>query len=341
MEVSRLLEVLEDIEAETEGGMIRNLSTLLQQYTSARDSPTVDNTPTIQSSFATMVNYIDHGKFSQYPPSKKKVLDAIGGDSRLGPGLQERLATLLSVQGQTTAGIVTALTALQSDLVTFKKSCAQTRAGLKALGITPHPIPIGEFEVGVLIPETLVDRKLSSVLKEIGSWNNIVRGFQEVAGEEEREVTVSGLSSGSYQTYIELGMAAAMYLSLTIDKVLEWYLKILEIRKKRQEFRELGAPVDEVKAIQKHEKEFIENNIQELAKELVKMAQPKTDANRRHELETHISISIRKITRFVDRGGTVEVTSTPPEAVVEPVSLSEEATVEEKDSYKELSHEYM
>lgn len=105
MEASRLLEVLEDIEAETDGGLMRHLSTLLQQYTSARDSPTVDNTPTIQSSFATLVNYIDQGKFSQYPPSKKKVLDAIGGDNRLGQGLKERLTGLLSVQGQTTAGI--------------------------------------------------------------------------------------------------------------------------------------------------------------------------------------------------------------------------------------------
>lgn len=340
MEASRLLEVLEDIEAETDGGLTRHLSTLLQQYTSARDSPTVDNTPTIQSSFATLVNYIDQGKFSQYPPSKKKVLDAIGGDNRLGHGLQERLTGLLSIQGQTTAGIVTALTTLQSDIATFKKSCAQTRTGLKALGITPHIIPTGEFEVGVLIPETLVDRKLSSVLKELGTWNSIVRGFQEVADEEEREVTVSGLSSGSYETYIPLGMAAATYLSLTINKVLEWYLKILEIRMKRQEFRDLGAPVDEVTAIQKHEKEFIEKNIKELAKEIVKSAQPKTDAPRRHELETHISISIKQITRVVDRGGTVEVTSTPPEVIAEPEPLPEEATAEEEGKHKELLQEY-
>jgi hypothetical protein len=180
------------------------------------------------------------------------------------------------VPGQTTAGIVSALTALQADVSAFKKTCAQTRAGLRALDIAPHTIPAGEFEVGVLIPDILVDRKLSALIKELATWNKIVRGFQEVAGEEEREVTVSGLASGSYETYIPLGLIAAGYLSLTIDKVLEWYLKVLEIRRRRQELKELGAPVAEATAIQKHEKDLVENGIQALAKQIVKDAHPKS-----------------------------------------------------------------
>lgn len=145
----------------------------------------------------------------------------------------------------------------------------QARIGLEALGLSPHTVPPGEYEVGVLIPNALVGSKLSSLLKELGTWNKIVRGFQEVAGEEEREVTVAGLATGSYEIYLPLGVMAAGYLALTIDKILEWYLKILEIRKRRQELRELGAPVSEFAAIQKYEKELIESGILTLAKEIV------------------------------------------------------------------------
>jgi len=340
MDASRLLAVLDDIEAEMEGGLVRHLASIMQQYTAARDSPTVDNATAIQRAVGALIEYTELGRFSQYPPSKSGVLVAIGGESRLGPGLKNRLISLLSVPGQTTAGIVTAMNALNADISTFRKACLQTRAGLRALGITPHTIPAGEFEVGVLIPEALVDHKLSSLLKELGTWNNIVRGFQEVTGDEEREVSVVGLASGSYETYIPLGLAAATYLSMTIDKVLEWYLKVLEIRKHRQELKELGAPIAEAGLIKKHEKDLVENGIQELAKEIVKKAHPKVEPNRKHELITHLSISIRQITRFVDKGGTVEVAATPPDASVEPDSISEEATQEEKTTYEDMLNEY-
>ena len=216
----------------------------------------------------------------------------------------------------------------------------QARIGLEALGLSPHTVPPGEYEVGVLIPNALVGSKLSSLLKELGTWNKIVRGFQEVAGEEEREVTVAGLATGSYEIYLPLGVMAAGYLALTIDKILEWYLKILEIRKRRQELRELGAPVSEFAAIQKYEKELIESGILTLAKEIVKKGHPKLEAHRRQELETHLTVSIRQIARFVDKGGTAEVDSTPPENPEEPTVVSADATPEDQADHEHLVEEY-
>ena len=144
-------------------------------------------------------------------------------------------------------------------MLLFQKACNQARAGLEALELTPHVIPEGQFEVGVLIPERLVDSRLGTLVNELDGWNKILRGFQEVAGEEEREVTVAGLASGSYEIYMPLGLIGAFLFSRTIDKVLDWYLRILEIRKRRLELAELGAPVAEVNNVKKYEKEFLDN----------------------------------------------------------------------------------
>lgn len=207
-------------------------------------------------------------------------------------------------------------------------------AGLESLGVTPHVIPSGEFEVGVLIPEPLVDRKLGALAKELELWNKIVRVFQEVAGEGEREVTVAKLASSNYEVYLPIGLLAATLLSRTIDKVLEWYLKVLEIRKRRLELHELGAPVAEVTAVKKHERELLEKEIRALAGELVKEAHRKIDTNRKNELEAQLTIHIRQIARFVDNGGTVEVDSTPPEAPEEPTPPEgEAASPEQSEEY--------
>lgn len=341
MDASRLLAVVRDIEAEHSDGLSESLKSLIQHYTTARDAPSKDNSPAIKEALDDLDALAGESPFLRYPPSKAAVLDAIGGSGRVGPGFQQQLTAILSVAGQTTAGIVAGLTALQVDLDAFRKACTQTRAGLESLGVTPHAIPSGEFEVGVLIPEPLVDRKLGALAKELELWNKIVRAFQEVAGDTEREVTVAKLASGSYEVYLPLGLLAASLLSRTIDKVLEWYLKILEIRKRRLELQELGAPVAEVNAVKKHERELLEKGIQTLAGELVKEAHPKVDANRKNELETQLTIHIRQIARFVDKGGTVEVDSTPADPPEEPSAPEgENVTAEETTEYERQRKEW-
>lgn len=341
MDASRLLAVVDDIDSEYGAGLLQSLKELIQQYTAARDSPSQDNTPAIQKPLRALTDQADRGVFAKYPPSKAAVLEAIGGTKRVGPGFREHLTEILSVAGQTTAGIVTGLTQLQADLDSFRKACVQAKAGLESLGIHPYTIPDGQFEVGVLIPERLVDQKLGALAKELEAWNKILRGFQEAAGEEEREVTVAALSSGSYEAYLPLGIAAAALVSKTIDKVLEWYLRVLEIRKRRLELENLGAPVAEATAKKKHERDLVEKEIRVLAEALVKETHPKVDAGRRHELETHLTFSIRQIARFVDKGGTVEVDATPPEQPEEPAAPEgADATDDAMAQYDQLTKEY-
>jgi hypothetical protein len=335
MDASRLLAVVGDIESEYQGDLSQLLKDLIQQYTTARDSPSVDNTAAIQTALSALVNSVNQSAFLNYPPSKAALLDSIKGANWVGPGFLEHLNEILSVPGQTTAGIVTGLTKLQADLEAFRKACAQAKAGLESLGVMPYAIPQGEFQVGVLIPGRVVDFKLGAFAKELEIWNKILRGFQELAGEDEREVTVRSLASSGYEVYLPLGMLAAGLLSRTIDKLLDWYLRILEIRKRRQELHDLGAPVAETNAIKKHERDFLETEIRALAEQLVKEAHPKVEAIRRQELETHITLSIRQIARFVDKGGTVEVDSTRPEEPTEPVAPTEGA-----DTKTEVPEEY-
>lgn len=342
MDASRLLAVVNDIESEYRGGFFDLLAVLIQQYTAARDTPTQDNTPAIQEALRSLVEDVAKGAFTEYPPSKAAVLEAVGGIRRVGPGFQERLNEILSVTGQTTAGIVTGLGELQADLQKFQKACVNTKSGLQSLGVTPYTLQPGAFEAGILIPEELVDRRLGALAKELEDWNKIVRGFQEIAGEDEREVIVAGLASGSYEVYIPLGIAAATLLAKTIDKVLEWYRQILEIRKLRLEMEKLRAPVAETETIKKHEHDQLAKNILALATELVNEAHPTVTGHRKQELETQIKFSIRQIARFVDKGGIVEVYAEPPD---EPKELpaqpeGEEATPEAAQNRERLQTEY-
>jgi len=342
MDASRLLAVVDDIETEFNNGFLEALTALIQEYTAARDTPAQDNTPAIKVAFDALTSSVKSSVFADYPPSKVAILDAIKALHRVGPGFEGRLNEILSVSGQTTAGIVTGLTELQADLRRFQKACSQTKTGLQSLGVIPYTLEVGAFEAGILIPEELVDSQLGNLVKELEAWNRIVRGFQEIAGEEEREVVVTGLASGSYEVYIPLGIVAASILARTIGKVLEWYRQILELRKLRLEIQKLGAPASEPEVYKKHERDTLEKNILEFAKEIIQESNSKLDPTRKNELETQIKLSITQIARFVDKGGIVEVYTEPADEPKEPPAHAdgETATPEATKEHERLMTEY-
>jgi hypothetical protein len=317
MDVSRLLAVLSDVQSEIEGNS-QQLAALIQQYTVARDSPSHDNAEAIRSALEALRETLERSRFNQYPPSRSAILERIDGIGRVGSKLFERVREILSVPGQTTAAIVSSLGRLQADLQNFQSACSQAQAGLSSLGLVEHRIPEGSFEVGVLIPENLVDSELGSLTKRLDEWNRILRGFQEVSGDAEREVLVDSLASGSYELFLSVGLVTAGLMSKVIDKVLDWYIKVLEIRRHRLELERLGVPVAETRTAKQHERRILDEGIKTLVGELMKGLPKPADKERQAELETQLTVSIRHVARFVDAGGDVEVDTARPVEPEEP-----------------------
>jgi hypothetical protein len=341
MEVERLLAVVQDVETEFEHGQTSLLQQLLQRYTTARNSPAQDLTEPIEEAHKKLNDYLRQSTFNTYSPSKTAILKALGGDKLTGEAFINRINEALVSPGMTTAGIVTRITDLQKEAEDFRKACEKASAGLAALGVKPYRLPQGAYDVGVLIPGHLVDNKLGALSKQFESWNKIIRAFIEVAGEDEREVRMRGLSTGSFELYVAVGVMAADLLARAIERLAELYLKILEIQKRRKELTELGAPVSEAREIKKFEKEFLEKEIKDLAKELIKQAHSRVDAGRRAELETLLTISLKQAATFIDRGGVVEVTVLSGDEPAEPEAIDDtEVTPEQKSEIDRLQKDY-
>lgn len=341
MEVERLLTVIQDVEIEFKDGQTSLLQQLLQQYTTARNTPAQDLTDTIEEARKELSDHLRHSTFNTYPPSKTSILKTVGGDKLTGNEFMNRINEALVSPGMTTAGIVTRLTDLQKEAENFRKACEKTGAGLIALGIKSYKLPQGTYDVGVLIPRHLVDNKLGALSKEFDSWNKIIRTFMEVAGEDDREVQLRGLATGSFELYVAVGALAADLFTRAIERLADLYLKILEIQKRRKELAELGAPAPEIKDIRKFEKELLEKEIKELAKELIKQVHSRVDSGRRAELETQLTISLKQTATFIDGGGVVEVTAPDREKPAEPEESKEaEITAEHKVESDRLRKDY-
>lgn len=342
MDASRLLAVIFDIEAEFRKGFIEKLDAVIEQYSQARDTPAQDFSATIQKSIQELQTQVSSSVFVEYPPSKATILESIGGADRIGAGFLERLRTILSVAGQTTAGLVTNLTGLSDDLKKFQKGILATKNGLVAIGITPYILEIGKFEAGILIPGGLVDGKLGSLAKQFDQWNRIVRGIQEIAGDEIREVPIASLGKGfTFEVYLPLSMLAAGILAKIIGKIFEAYNIILELRDLRQKMEELGGPTTDIEKYKEHERVKLDKIINDLAKEIMAESPLKEGDSRKNELEAQLVLDIRQVAAFVDKGGIVEVYTPPAEEIPEPAMQPEsEETGEGKKENARLLKEY-
>jgi hypothetical protein len=342
MDASRLLEVLNDVAAEFLGGYVKLLQAVVQAYTQARDAPTQDFSVQIAAAQKNLTDHFARSVFTDYPPSKQHILAAIGGLGVIGESAGDALSSRLSAAGLTGAALVAAATEFVSEVEAFRKACAKTEAGLESLGIRQHSLEPNECEVGVLIPRNITSGTLVGLRDQLNEWNTILKGFSELAGEIEREIPLKGLATGSDEFYVGVAILTAKLLAYAIDKVLEWYKKILEIQEMRLKMASLGAPVAEIAAIKKHEKELLDQATKDIIQDVMEQSKTKLASARKSEIENQLTISIRYIARFVDKGGDVEVNVGVPVVPEEPTvpSAEENAVPETKNEYLQKKKEY-
>lgn len=340
MDASRLLAVLDDIATDYATGFKTLLAAFVQAYTQARDNPTQDLTAQIDVAYAKLAADLRGGLTNDYPPSRVRILSAIAGTRLVGEGALRSVDAIISSSGRTPAGLVTALGVFVQEVAEFHKACAQTAAGLQQLGLEPQALAAGEFEIGVLIPDTITDSELGALVKQLRLWNTALRGFAEVAGEDSPEVKVRDLSSGSLEAYLAVGAFTAALVARVVDKVLEWYQRILDIQVKRKELAALGAPVAEAKQVEQFEKKYIDDSIAALVKELMADTKLKVSAERRGELQNHLTISIRHFVKFVDKGGDVEVTAGRPQLPEVAVAPPQDAPQDQQEAYVAAQKEF-
>lgn len=342
MDVSRLLEVLIDIEQDSKAGYTSHLGGVVQAYAKARDNPAQDLSDEISAATTELAESLSRGVFNDYPPSKKHILDAIGGSSLVGEDALSTLRSRLSAVGFTGAALAEAAAEFFKEAESFRKKCAQTKAGLLAIKIEPHSIEPGTSEVGVLIPAGITGGTLAGLKAQLNTWNIALKGFSELAEEPAREIPLKGLATGSIEVYVTVSLLTAKLIAFTIDKTLAWYKQVLAIQQARQQLANVGGPVAEIGAARAHEKKLLDQAITGIVDSVMKEAKTKLQASRKQEIETQLTISVRHIARFVDRGGDVEVTAGAPEVPDEPVQAegSKEEAGRLRTEYLEKKKEY-
>ena len=204
-------------------------------------------------------------------------------------------------------GVLTELQAFRTELSGFIAGARETRAGLAALKIDKAPDDPEKYEIGILIPSRLVDDKLGPLADELEDWNKILRAFAELAGEVDHDLKVNAIVSDSYLLAVLCTYGTAQLVATTVQWIADLYMKILQIRELRLKLEKLDASTPEIPVVKAHEEKLVGESIEALVVKLLDQSQTALNQERRNEVSNELTIRIRHVVRFVDRGGAVEV----------------------------------
>lgn len=313
MNVERLHAIAKAVNAEIrQMDLVGKMTALQSALTNQANSP---QEPSYQQNVATsrqsLVDVLAEAPSDGYTPTWRQAIEELGFDDLLGAQLLERIHEIFN-RNQITTSVardeVTQLTADLQELVTALQSMLESFAYFE---IGSEDLEPGEAEVGVLIPRPAVKEELSKLGEEFEELQKILGPFLELAEGSRPPLKVRTISSSDFTVYVAMAPGAALSVATALDKILDVYKKILDIRASHQQLADQGVPPEVLAPLEDHANNRMAEETERIASEMVDASATVADSGRANELKIEIRLSLNALANRIDHGYNVDVRATP------------------------------
>lgn len=324
-----ILEIDEELEQVQTEQTLEQLSNALQNMI---NSPT---TPQYQTDFNTIkekfLNSLELAASNQQTPIWWQTADEIGASPFLGRHLKQRIELIFARHQITPAAALEEIKALSKEVKDFSKAINSTIAGLTILNIGVEDLDTGECEITYSIPRSYVDESLKTFHKEVGELNFILSRFSELVTGTTEEFRIQTISSSDFALYIAIGIPLAKFLAEALDKILQTYKTILEIRKLKDDLKSKGVSDKETKGIDAHVNSLMSKQIEAIVTaSMERYAVKEKLGHRANEVENGLVSALNKLANRIDKGFQLTIR-------VEPIEKDEDEDNQEEVINDELS----
>ena len=248
--------------------------------------------------------------FDQLPLtySEANLLTILGYKEYIGSNAVAEIETILYDENFDPQGVIQKIESKQN---TFKQFVAMIRNLKTALQNVPTLKDVALNEGEALLEITFSDQAAIDNIVDfegwIDSWTKILRAFSELVGEKPESARIIFVQKSSPMI---LDVATACGLVLMIGKAVDCVLgkveKYLNIRKQVEEIKKLKLENKKIaKDLESEANKFSETSSQQIAEKLISGMATKPDG----AVVNGISLSIKKLFGFIDKGGRVDCPS--------------------------------
>lgn len=258
----------------------------------------------------TIFQSLESAKSNDFSPTWKQVIEELGLKDILGIALKDRIESIFLRNQITPATALQELQGIHKQITSTKGPLDQMINAFQQFKIGIEKLEPGECEIGVLIPRSFVKNFLHGFAEELENLNKIFTPFEELTTGTREGFKIKTISSTDLSIFFSSHAITAAGIAAAIERIIEAYKKLSEIRLINKQLSDIGVPDDKSKGILDYSNEIVEGEIEKVSTELVDKYYKKDD-ERKHELKTAIKFSLRKIANRIDRGFNIEVKAEP------------------------------
>jgi hypothetical protein len=242
-----------------------------------------------------------------FSPAWREAVAELGVADLLGEALAEQLEKIFSRNEITPTTAAEEINAIKERIDALVQGLNEASSGLEFFQIGAEELNPGEFEIGFLIPRSVVQDGLESLGQEFTKLKRLLGPFTELAGESRPDIRIRSLSSSEFQVFLESTQGVALMVAAALERLLAAYERILNIRQKRKELAEDEDVPDEVlEPLSGHASQLMQQEIELIVEEIIVSAKH-GDEGRLNELRRELTLSLNGLATRIDHGYNVEV----------------------------------
>jgi len=312
--------------------------TLTTHLNSLVTSITANQAATIKETLDKIQEGTTTSATNTYSVSNLNILKELNGETYFGDQAFQAITDILTRNSFNISQTTTEIQAYSTSRTEFIATITSLKDAFKKLGFEPHYYDDETYEIGLLLPTSVTDNRVSTVTKELQQWNTIIKTLKELTGQGAEDAKISLLNNGSLEFFFTDSHTIALCISVIIERACALYKRILEIREVRERLKQLGGPKQEQTDIAKFEKETIDKEIDQISADIFnKFVTQKIEKGRLNELKIAVNGHIRYVAKAIDRGIVIEI-NTPD--IAEPEILEETETEDNKKERSKADKEY-
>ena len=295
------------IEANNKHNFIDLLQNLENTYTQAAQNPSRENASAFDNAKNALRNAAVEFPLGSLSPSRRKLLESIGGSDYYGGNLALRIDDIIA-SADTPSNAITEIQKLRSGMQEFLPTVQVLNESLDKLGVAVEDIPDDSAEIEILIPESMVDGHLDDFIKETRHLNGVFSDIREVVTGKRTPLDIRSLGSGSLELYLTVDLGTGAVVLNFITAVVLLINGIHQSRQTKESLIQQSAPESMIKGFKSWENERITTKIDELRDEILEHYKGKKE-ERKHELSNALSKSLNRLADRIDRGMDIDVTT--------------------------------
>ncbi|MBC7565791.1 MAG: hypothetical protein H7223_02380 [Pedobacter sp.] len=288
-------------------------------------SPSAERTLAFRSAIDELKVAIRNVPYFSNLETFKSVIRETKGFDYFGEEFEKNLDFAISNQGLMPVEILSSLNLIKKNLTVYVSKITSLAETFYDLDVEYDDFQFGEYEFSALLPKELIGHTVSDIYKELSHLDKLFKALNEMLGYGATSPEVKSISSSWWQFFLNLDETQIAAITFAIERIVNLYKTSLEIKKLREDTKNLNLDKKITELIEKEIDKKIKAGMKKITADLRKKYQNNNDDQRVNELETQIRQELILVAKRLDQGAIYEVKAAIPDKPIEPLEADDDS----------------